>query len=72
MTCETCKWWVETGDEHEAGAQCCTRFPPVLLGESGFEGCMWGVWPETTKATVACGEYTAMKVAPDRDEGKAE
>lgn len=50
---------MKTGDEHEDGRRCCTRFPPVRFGDSGYAGCFDGVWPETAKLNIACGEYKA-------------
>lgn len=61
MTCATCKWWVKTGQEHEAGRRCCIRFPPTRFGDSGYAGCFDGVWPETANQSVACGEYKANR-----------
>lgn len=69
MTCKTCRWWVKTGDEHESSTRCCTRYPPVLLAEAEYQVNYHGVWPETPKCNMACGEYAA---SPDEeaDDGK--
>ncbi len=53
-SCKKCRWW--GGSDKGEGRRSCARFPPVFVGETGYEGCFEGIFPETYSDTF-CGEY---------------
>lgn len=68
-TCATCRWWVKSGRETGDKTRSCIRLPPVLLGETGFAGCMEGCWPETRGEQMACGEYRNVDLKDEHTRG---